>query len=366
MFKCRDHDILVLSSMIDMTMIRLHLIFSIFFLASLIGCKETPSTPTDEIKDIEEENDEEETATNLPPVDLYGQLSVAGNRIISEEGDTVQLRGMSFFWSQWIGKYYTPEAVKWLKDDWRATVIRAAMAVDHDGYLQNPEAEKVKVKAVVDAAIAEGLYVIIDWHDHEAEKHLETAKDFFGEMASTYGDYPHVIYEPYNEPLDVSWSGVLKPYFRAIIDTIRFHDADNIVVCGSREWSQQVLEAANDPIDDENVAYSLHYYAATHKQWLRDRAKAALDKGIALMVTEYGTCESSGSGFLDEVETKSWWDFMDEHQISHCNWSIADKVETAAALLPGASITGGWEESDLTASGKLVRAHLIGKNPKPE
>lgn len=336
------------------------------------SCQENPTRPDDEQEEIDEEEEEEENEeeeeqpTNTPPVERYGQLRVEGNKIVSEDGDTVQLRGMSFFWSQWIGKYYTPETVAWLQTDWRATVVRAAMAVDHDGYLTNPEREKNRVKAVVDAAIAAGLYVIIDWHDHEAENHLEAAKDFFGEMASTYGDHPNVIYEPYNEPLDVSWSGVLKPYFESVIDTIRAHDPDNIVVCGSRQWSQQVTEPANDPINDENVAYSLHYYAATHKQWLRDRAKTALDKGITLMVTEYGTCEASGSGFLDEAETKLWWAFMDEHKISHCNWSIADKVETAAALKPGASATGGWTEADLTESGLLVRSHLIEKNPKVE
>src|SRR5690606_15786452 len=98
---------------------------------------------------------------------------VEGNKIMDESGTPVQLRGMSFFWSQWIGKYYNREAVKWLKDDWRCTVVRAALSVEHGGYLENPEAEKAKIKTVVEAAIEEGLYVIIDWHDHEAEKHLE-------------------------------------------------------------------------------------------------------------------------------------------------------------------------------------------------
>lgn len=337
-----------------------------------VGCSEKDPDRSDlqeeqlEEEELEEDEESGSEPTNVPPVERYGQLSVDGNRIVDQDGNPVRLAGMSFFWSQWIGKYYTPEAVKWLKDDWRCTIVRAAMAVEHDGYLANPEVEKQKVITVVDAAIEEGLYVLIDWHDHEAENHLEEAKAFFGEMAQRYGDYPNIIYEPYNEPLqDAPWSSVLKPYHQAIIDTIRFHDPDNIVVCGTRTWSQNVDEPANDPIDDENVAYTLHFYAATHKQWLRDRAKAAMDKGIALMVTEFGTTEASGDGFIDKDEMRLWWDFMEKHKISWCNWSIADKQEASAALMPGASPRGGWTADMITKSGNLVKAEIIRHNPAP-
>jgi len=271
---------------------------------------------------------------------------------------------MSFFWSQWIGKYYTPQTVKWLKDDWRCTVVRAAMAIDNDGYLKNPDIEKQKVITVVDAAIQQGLYVIIDWHDHEAEKHTEQAKVFFSEMAQRYGDKPNVIYEIYNEPLNVSWVNVIKPYAEEIIRVIRQHDPDNIVVVGTRNWSQEVDEAANNPITGDNIAYTLHYYAATHKQWLRDKAASALQKGGALIVTEFGTCEASGDGFLDVAESKAWWQFLDDNKITWTNWSVADKAEATAALKPGASPTGGWSESQITPSGMLVRAELQSKNPE--
>lgn len=306
--------------------------------------------------------DSSTTVTNA--VAQYGQLRVQGNRVVDKDGKPVQLRGMSLFWSQWIGKYYTPQTVKWLKDDWRCTVVRAAMAIDSDGYLKNPEAEKQKVITVVDAAIEQGLYVIIDWHDHEAEKHTEQANIFFAEMAQRYGDEPNVIYEIYNEPLNVSWSGVIKPYSEAVIAAIRQHDPDNLVICGTRNWSQQVEEAANDPIKLPNVAYTLHFYAATHKQWLRDVAARALSKGIALMVTEFGTCEASGDGVLDKTEMQAWWQFLDENKISWCNWSLADKVETSAALKPGAKTTGGWTDAEISPSGLFVREELRAKNPK--
>lgn len=300
---------------------------------------------------------------NTDPVEKYGQLSVEGNLIVDQYGYPVQLCGMSFFWSQWIDKYYNKKVVKWLKNDWRCTIIRVPMAIESGGYLEKPAKEKRKVKRMVKAAIKEGIYVIIDWHDHNAENHVNEAKEFFAEMAEKFGSYPNVIYEIYNEPLKVSWDKVLKPYHEEIISTIRKYDPDNIIACGTAEWAQRVDEPVFDPLSDRNVVYSLHFYAATHTQWLRNRAREALNSGTPLMVTEFGTCNSSAQGEIDEFEMAEWWKLMDEYKISWCNWSVADKDETASILKPGARKKGKWKEKDITPSGLLVRSKLREKNP---
>ncbi|MDO1514228.1 glycoside hydrolase family 5 protein [Maribacter confluentis] len=298
-------------------------------------------------------------------VSLHGQLRVEGNKIVDEYGNAVQLRGMSFFWSQWMGKYYTPETVSWLKEDWQCTVVRAAMGIeDSEGYITNPQAEKDKIFTIIDAAIANGIYVIVDWHSHHAEDYEDEAKLFFTEIAQKYGARPNIIYELYNEPLDVSWINVLKPYHEAVITEIRKYDPDNIVICGTRNWSQQVNEVIGNEIEDDNVAYTLHYYASSHKQDLRDIAQSALDNDIALFVTEFGTTDYSGDGFIDVQETNTWWKFLDDNAISWCNWSIADKNENSAALQPNASTSGQWPDSAITQSGRLVREELRNKNPK--
>lgn len=297
-------------------------------------------------------------------VEKYGQLSVKGNYIMSERGDTVQLRGMSFFWSQWMWQYYNPGVVKWLKEDWKCSVIRIAMGVENGGYLDNPYDEKQKVIKMVDAAIANGLYVIIDYHSHEAHSNPEPAKKFFAEMAKKYGKYPNVLYEIYNEPLKdgLSWHKNLKPYAESVIAEIRKYDPDNIVICGTRQWSQLVDEAANSPVKDSNAVYTLHYYAASHGQYLRDEATKALSKGICIFVSEFGTCEYTGDGKLDYEASMEWFRFLDEHKISWCNWSVSDKEETASILKPGAKYTGKWKEEELTPSGTFIREEIQTKN----
>jgi endoglucanase len=295
------------------------------------------------------------------PVSRHGQLTVSGARIKDQHGKDIQLFGMSFFWSQWMGKYYAPEAVSWLKSDWKCSVVRAAMGIEHGGYLAYPEREKQKIFTLIDAAIEEGLYVIVDWHDHHAEAHAKEARAFFSEVARKYGHHPNVIYEIYNEPLDVSWTDVIKPYSESVIKAIREHDPDNIIACGSRQWSQRVDEAALDPINDKNIVYTLHYYASTHKKQLRDVAMRALEKGIPIFVTEFGVTEASGDGLVDEEEARRWWEFLDEHKISWCNWSVADKKENSAALKPGAPVSN-WSTEMLNPSGAMVRDEIRRRN----
>ena len=293
------------------------------------------------------------------PVALHGALSISGNKIVNKNGVAVSLAGNSLFWCNdgWGGeKYYNSNTVSWLRNDWNSAIVRAAMGVETvGGYLANKAGNKAKVKAVIDAAIANDMYVIIDWHTHNAEWNTNEAIDFFKEMAQTYGNKPNVIYEVYNEPINSSWSGDIKPYAEKVIDAIRAIDPDNIIIVGTRFYSAYVNEAADNPINRNNIAYTIHFYAAQHKQDYRDRCQYALNKGVALFATEWGAVNADGDGNVNESETYAWIDFMNRNKISHCNWSINDKSEGASALTQGTSGSGNWPSNNLTWSGSLVR-----------
>jgi len=297
------------------------------------------------------------------PVSTHGRLQVSGNTIVGESGQPAQLRGMSMFWSQWMSKYWDADAVHWMHNDWGASVLRAAMGVDEsEGYIHadNATFNKNLVTTVVDASIDAGIYAIIDWHSHNAEQYPEESKAFFSEMAQKYGSYPNVIFELFNEPTTQDWSTVIKPYHEEVIAEIRKH-SNNLIILGSSTWSQDVDIACADPVQDDNVAYTLHFYAGTHRQSLRDKATTALSNGCALFVTEWGTCGASGNGTLDFDETKLWTDFMDAHHISSANWAVSDKLESCSALQADASVSGGWNPSidTLTWSGLYVRNYIL-------
>ncbi len=290
-------------------------------------------------------------------VEKHGLLKVKGSQVVNKDEEKISLFGNSLYWSVWGGEnYYNANVVNYLKYDWNTSIVRAAMAVDvkdnwWSGYIYNKMEQTNHVKAVVDACIAEGLYVIIDFHTHDVHKNDAVA--FFTEMAILYGEYDHVIYEIFNEPDNESWS-TIKDYAKEVIAAIRKIDPDNLVVVGTPNWSQFVDEASLDPIDDVNVAYTLHFYADTHKQDLRDRAETAMNNGIALFVTEWGTCNHLAAGTVNKEESDKWLKFCRENGISLCNWSVSHIPETASALVYESTF-GGWTESDYTASGKYVR-----------
>lgn len=296
------------------------------------------------------------------PVQRHGALRTSGNRVVNQHGEPPQLRGMSFSWSIWEGqKYYNHAVVDWLVDDFNVSLIRLSMAIEPDGgYLQQPEKQAALIKQVAKRGIDRGVYVIIDWHDHNAERNLEQSKGFFAAMAKLYAGTPNIIYEIWNEPAQQSWS-TIKDYSIAVIDEIRKYDTDNLIIVGSPHWDQDVDVAAGDPITGyDNIAYSFHFYASDpyHQDNLRQKAETALAKGLPLFVTEWGVGESNGDGIFDEGKTNQWMEWMEDHQLSWANWNITDKDETTAILAPGAPTSGGWTSAQLTAAGKYIREQL--------
>ena len=295
--------------------------------------------------------------SNSQIVKLHGKLKVKGTALVDAKGNDVVLHGMSFGWHNWWARFYNAGAVHELATKWGCTVIRAAMGVEPDsGYLKNPERSLTLMKNVIDACIKENIYVIIDWHDHNI--HQKDAVEFFSMMSKQYGKYSHVLYEIYNEPDRETWAEV-KAYSEAVIKAIRSNDPDNIILVGSPHWSQDVHVAAADPIQGfDNLMYTMHFYAGTHKKWLRDRTDEAIKKGLPVFISECAGMEATGDGPLDNKEWEAFVKWMDEKKLSWIGWSVSDKNETCSVLEKTAASNGDWTEADIKEWGSLIKSYL--------
>ena len=292
-------------------------------------------------------------------VKLHEQLRVKGTRLVDAKDKDVALHGMSFGWHNWWPRFYNADAVHELATKWNCTVIRAAMGIEPDsGYLKNPKRSLELITNVIEACIKENVYVIIDWHDHNI--HQEEAVEFFSSMSKKYGTNPHIIYEVYNEPDHETWAEV-KAYSETVIKAIRANDPDNIILVGSPHWSQDLHIAAADPIKGyDNLMYTMHFYAGTHKKWLRDRTDEAIKKGLPVFISECAGMEATGDGPLDNNEWKAFVEWMDEKKLSWIAWSVSDKKETCSVLERPAASDGNWKEEEIKEWGKLAKSYLIG------
>lgn len=277
------------------------------------------------------------------PVNYYGELIVKDGKICgSKTGDVARVTGMSFFWSNWSQKFYTAEMVDKMVDEFGCEVLRCSYGIQDNGVPYDVSCEPL-IEDVIEECIEKGVYVLVDWHSHGAHKNPEESAKYFGQLAEKYGSYDNVIFELFNEPTQIKWSEV-KEYAETVIPAIREH-SDNLILVGTPQWCQKPEEPAADPIDDPNLAYTLHFYAGTHTQWLRDSADRAMDKGIALFISEWGSVNADGNGAIAKQSTEDWFKWIDEKQLSSCNWAINDKKE-------GSSIFE--ENGEYTETGKYI------------
>lgn len=330
----------------------------------------TTANKTTEIKTTKQETTTIETTTKFvvdetgkTPYEAHGRLQVVGTQLVDQYGNPYQLKGASTHGMAWFPQYVSYDTFKYLKESFGVNVVRLAMyTAEYNGYSEGGDKNYLKnlVKQGVQAATDLGLYVIIDWHilaDQTPHKYKADAIQFFSEMSSTYKNYDNVIYEICNEPNgSTSWADI-KAYANEIIPIIRANDSDAIIIVGTPTWSQDVDLAGQDKITGyNNIMYGLHFYAATHKQWLRDKAQAAINNGCALFVSEFSICDASGNGGIDVNEANKWIEFLNKNNISYVGWNLSNKAETSAMFQSWCSKISGFDDSELTEWAKWLRS----------
>ena len=313
----------------------------------------------------EKEQVEEERNSDTPAPSVNGRLSVRGTQLVDEKGEAVQLKGISTHGLAWFPQYVNEELFGELRKEWNASLIRLAMyTAESGGYCTDGNKEELKelIRRGVEYAARQDMYVIVDWHilsDNDPNLHKAEALAFFDEMTKEFAGCDNVLYEICNEPNGgTSWAEI-KSYASEVIPVIRANDADAVILVGTPNWSQYVNEAAADPLEGfDNIMYTLHFYAATHTDSLRNTMTAAIDAGIPVFVTEYGICDASGNGGIDEAQADAWMQVMDEYKVSCAAWNLSNKEETSAVFRSSVDKVSGFTEEDLSDSGRWLYGML--------
>ena len=299
-----------------------------------------------------------------------GALSVKGTQLVDEKGQAVQLRGISTHGIAWFPDFVNQDAVMQLSKDWGANLFRIAMYTDENGgYCTDGDKEKLKALVTdgVEYAKQADMYVIVDWHilsDCDPNQNKDEAIAFFREMAEVFADNDNVLYEICNEPNGgTSWDSI-KSYAEEVIPVIRAQKPDAVILVGTPTWSQEIDKAAASPLDDSNVMYTLHFYAGTHKDDLRNRLETCVQNGLPVFVSEFGMCDASGNGANDFVSTTKWLELLNKYQISFCCWNLANKDESSSVFKASSTALSDWTDDDFNESGRWIRDYFRGMPQK--
>jgi len=310
------------------------------------------------------------SASRVGPVSTYGELKANGGKLSGTcpqyQNSAVQVKGMSLFWSSAADSataFYTEKAVNLMVKDMGIEVIRFAMGVSNDfdkgrGYITGGEdLQKAYLKNVVNAAIDNDIYVIIDWHIESGNGYTSDAVKFFEYAAQQYGEYNNVIFEVWNEPKDGASMGTVASHANTVINAIRKY-SDNLVLVGSPEWSSHPEQCATGGISDskKNFACTLHFYADSHSASgdYSSRANQAMSNNVPVFASEWGTVNANGNGGANQSASQAWIDWMNQNKVSWANWS-ASGVNEGSAAFNKINIDAGLSYS---ASGSMVKGWM--------
>lgn len=308
-----------------------------------------------EIEEVEKVTEREKTETAFSN---HGTLSIKGTEIVDKDGKIFQLKGISTHGINWFPEYVNKEAFEDLTS-YGVNAIRLAMyTADYNGYCSGGNQEELEqiVHNGVQYCTELGMYVIIDWHilnDKNPNQNKEAAKQFFEKMSKKYANQDNIIYEICNEPNgDTRWEDI-KAYAEEVIPVIRNNDKNALIIVGTPNWSQDVDIASTNPITGyDNILYAAHFYAATHKEDLRNKVKTAIQNGLPVIISECNISEASGDGTIDYEEGQKWMELIHQYHLSCFAWSLGNKDETASLLKSSVTKQNGFVKDDFSETGK--------------
>lgn len=312
----------------------------------------------------------------MTPFEKYGVLSVKGAHLCDSKGNIVELRGISTHNVSIYPEYVNEEAFRQFADEYKVSIMRLAMysefADGKPGYADGDEAHKEELENLIEKGVEIcnklGIYCLVDWHilfDYDPNMHTDMAIRFFKTMVPRLKKYDNVIYEICNEPNmnletgeKTSWD-MIKNYANQVIPVIRELDDKKIIIVGTPVWSQRVDDAADAPLEYDNIMYTLHFYAESHREALRDRLTYALSKELPVFVTEFGVGHADGNGVINREQTDIWMKLLNENKLSYIIWNLSNKDETSSILVPTCKKANGFTDDDLTECGKMMKELMV-------
>lgn len=291
------------------------------------------------------------------PLKKHGALRLDGQTIVDKNGEKFQIQGISTHSISAFPEYINSNVFKFIKNNLNCNTIRLCVyTVEDEGYTTDLFP---KIDEGIEFATEQGMYVILDWHtlkDANPNINKESAKEFFSRMVERYKDYENIIYEICNEPNGATTWDDVREYALEIIPIIRDCNPNSLIIVGTPNYCKNLEEVVESPITEyDNLLYSFHFYASSHKQSMREKLDSAYIDSLPVIVSEYGLSEYTGTGNLDEEEADNWIEYLRERNIGYICWSFCNKDESSALLKPEEMNIDEITEENLSRAGIWIK-----------
>lgn len=259
------------------------------------------------------------------------RLQADDNHIQTADGTDIQLRGLSLCSLEWHKPIDQIEEVTVSDKKWNVNILRLPVQVKEWDRI-GPEKY---ISGYLDPAVRQcqqnDVYCIIDWHAIAPWKEEATQKkleEFWKRVAPRYAANTNIIYEIFNEPTTpsekteenwIEWRDTMQKW----VEMIREDAPRTLLLVGSPHWSQMPSFAADYPINDANVAYTMHLYPNYNKaDW--DDLFGDAAKTLPIFVTEWGwSSQEKSTGTVIHGTQEKYGDpfkqYMNER--SHISWT---------------------------------------------
>ena len=234
------------------------------------------------------------------------ELTAAGNNLLDANGQKVVLRGVMPPDPAVLDRKGLFE--REFFENMAVTGINVMRIPVHpDRWERDPEYLWRYLDPIVTWNGENGIYTIIDLHFignlesgeggqmpdiHTSSK--EFAMEFWRQVAVYFKDTPHVIFEIFNEPAEISveaWQAGAQD----LVDVIRAEGADQLIIVGGVGYARDLSWVLDAPINDTNIAYAAHIYPA-HSKYSWDHWFGDVSNKYPVLLTEWGWLDADPTG----------------------------------------------------------------------
>lgn len=323
------------------------------------------------------------------------ELRVAGNQVLTKDGNPVWLQGLNVISLEFLvkGDHVLRSCLVAL-DDWKANIIRLPVKEEYwfgkgPGQKDGGTAYRDLVEAAVTIIANRGAYALLDLHRFRAPK--QEHAEFWKDAAAKFKDHPAVLFDLFNEPHGMKWEvwrdggfvpdketpadedafltaeekskaakGFQSVGMQGLLNAARETGAHNIVVAGGLDWAYDLSGIANgfelkDP-GGNGIIYATHIYP-WKSDW-KEKVLIVADK-FPILVGEVG-CDTKKVSFVPESrqEDPFTWapdviGFIQQHKLHWTAFSFHPKATPV--------MIENWDYSPTPFWGAFVKKALAGE-----